>query len=57
MQLVAFFLGLAVQAVITFSAPVQKGQVDYYDPAALGGSMLNKATATLGEPLNVSLFS
>jgi hypothetical protein len=51
MQLVAFFLGLAAQAVVTFSAPVQK--VDYYDPAALGGSMLNKAAGTLGEPLNV----
>lgn len=50
MQLVAFIFGLAAQAAVTFAAPVP---VDYYNPATLGGSILNKATATAGEPLNL----
>jgi len=51
--LVYFLLGLAAQASFSLASPVQKRQVDFYDPALGGGSMLNKATASLGEPLNV----
>jgi hypothetical protein len=51
MQLVAFVLGLAVQAALIFAAPTTPA-VDFYDPQVLGGSMINKATLKSGEPLN-----
>jgi hypothetical protein len=53
MQLLAIIFGLAAQAVFNSAAPLQRTLVDYYDPAKLGGSMLDKATPTAGEPLNV----
>jgi hypothetical protein len=64
MQLLAIIFGLAAQAVFNSAAPLQVQrsnsnvtnvgtQVDYYEPAKLGGSMLDKATETAGEPLNV----
>jgi len=56
MQLLAIIFGLAAQAVFNSAAPLQRTLVDYYDPAKLGGSMLDKATPTAGEPLNVSVF-
>jgi len=46
--------GLAVQAsLFAHGAPLSGGKVEYYDPTLNGGSLLNQATPTAGEPLNV----
>ncbi|EGO00163.1 hypothetical protein SERLA73DRAFT_160150 [Serpula lacrymans var. lacrymans S7.3] len=44
---------LALQAATGFATSLSKRGVDYYDPNANGGSMLDNAGDGYGEPLNV----